>query len=230
MSETTTAAPAAAEAAAPAAPATPAAPAPAAPATPAAPAATEWDGKVESLPEPVQKMIRDLRGENADKRTKLTTAEQAQQKAIRALAAAAGIELPGGEEAADPAALASQLTASQQATQTLQREHQVLLSAITAGADHGALLDSRSFLEKVAALDPSAEGFAAEVDAAVKAATEANPKFRKAQAAGASGVDHAGGSGEGAVTPEQFKSMTGAQRNTLARTNPSLYNQLSGRS
>lgn len=168
-----------------------------------APPATEWDGKVESLPEGAQKMIRDLRAESAERRTKLTATEQAQQDAIRALAKAAGIELPGsdGDGTPDPAQLAEQLASEQTTTKNLQREHQVLLSAITAGADHKRLLDSRSFLAKVADLDPAAEDFPTSVDSAIKQALTDDPTLKAGRVPGTSSVDHPGGSGEGPAKP-----------------------------
>jgi hypothetical protein len=173
-------------------------PPPNAPQTPAQQAPPEWDGKVESLPEPVQKMIRDLRSENADKRTKLTSAEQAQQDAIRALAKAAGIELPGDDAAPKPEELAQQLTAAQQAQRQAAVELAVYKAAGTHNGNPAALLDSRSFLAKVADLDPSADDFGAKVDEAIKSAIADNPMLKAARAAGKSGVDHAGGSGEDA--------------------------------
>lgn len=175
----------------------------AAAATEAAPqaAAGEWDGKVESLPEPVQKIIRDLRDENATRRTKLTTAETAQQAALRALAKAAGIELPGDEQAPDPAELARTVADSQAAARTAQVELAVYRAAGTHQGDPAALLDSRAFLAKVTALDPAAADFQTQVDAAIKAAITENPKLRAAQVAGSSSVDHAGGTGEGGTKP-----------------------------
>ncbi|WP_122262210.1 hypothetical protein [Ornithinimicrobium cerasi] len=159
-------------------------------------AAGEWDGKVESLPDPVQKMIRDLRAESADRRTKLTAAEQAQQDAIRALAKAAGIELPG-ETAPDPAQLTEQLTATQAQARQAAIELAVFKAAPTHQGDPNALLDSRSFLAKVADLDPASAEFTTTVDAAIKDAVTTNPKLKAAPAVGASAADHAGGSGEG---------------------------------
>lgn len=183
----------------------PAPPAPAATAPPAddpappAGAPAEWDGKVESLPDAAQKMIRDLRAESAERRTKLTAAEQAQQDAIRALAKAAGIEIPGDTDAApDPAQLAQELTTAQQASRQAAVELAVYKTASKHSGDPEALLDSRAFLANVATLDPTAEDFTTSVDAAIKAALDANPKLKAARPGpAASGADHSGGSGEG---------------------------------
>lgn len=101
----------------------------------------------------------------------------------------------------DPDKLAADLTAERNAHTNLQREHQVLLSAIDAGADHAALLDSRAFLAKVANLDPTGSKFTSEVKAAVEAALKENPKLKAAQVAGKGGVDNAGGTGENGAKP-----------------------------
>jgi hypothetical protein len=184
---------------APAAPAPAAEPAaPAAPAAPTAPAPTagEWDGKVESLPPAVQKVITDLRKENGDRRATATQAEAQQQKLIGALQAAGLI--PGGEEKPDPAALTERLTASQQQARQAAVELAVFRSAAAAGVDPDAALDSRAFLTKVEGLDPTAADFTTQVTAALTEAATTNPKLKAGRAPGASSVDHsAGGPGEG---------------------------------
>lgn len=162
-------------------------------------AGSTWDGKVESLPEGAQKMIRDLRTESADRRTKLSTAEQAQQDAIRALAKAAGIELPGGDNTPDPAELAQKLTTSQATARDSAAELIVWRNASTLKVDPGALTDSRAFAAAIKDFDPSSETFETDVKKAAEDAAKKNPKLQAAQAAASrSGADHAGGSGEGA--------------------------------
>jgi hypothetical protein len=212
------AAPPAADPATPPAATPPAVPAPpAADATPpAAPAA--WDGKVESLPDAAQKMIRDLRAESAERRTKLTAAEQAQQDAIRALAKAAGIDIPGIDAAPDPAQLAQELTTAQQASRQAAVELAVYKAAGKHSGDPVAILDSRAFLASVTDLDPNGSDFADKVDAAIKAAVDGNPKLKAtAPAAGASTVQHAGGSGEAARTLDaQIEEARKAGKHELA--------------
>jgi hypothetical protein len=171
-----------------------------------------WDGKVESLPADVQKIISDARADAGKART---TAKQQAADAARAdlltqiapALKALGVDIPGGETVT-PEQLQQRLTeeanarqASDATTQNLQREHQVLLAAIGAGADHKRLLDSRSFLAKVADLDPTAEDFPTIVENAVKKALTDDPTLKAARAAGQSSVDHPGGSGEGAAKP-----------------------------
>lgn len=157
------------------------------------PPADGWDGKVESLPEPVQKMIRELRQENGNRRTALTAAEQQQKDVVRAFAKAAGIELPGDEQAPDPAALTQQLTATQAQARQAAVELAVYRAAGTHQGDPNALLDSRAFLTKVGDLDPTANDFAAKVDAAIKDAVTTNPKLKTGRVPGSSSVDAPGG-------------------------------------
>lgn len=153
---------------------TPTEPAAAAPqTTPTPPAAGEWDGKVESLPGDVQKMIRDLRSEAASNRT--TAKETAAAEARNALAQEIGKALGlVKDEAVDPAALTQQLTAKDAEAQQAKVALAVYQAAGAAGGDPSALLDSSSFLAKVNTLDPS-DGAA--IAAAVTEAVTANPRL-----------------------------------------------------
>lgn len=188
-------------------PAAPAAPVPAPPAQPAAPAPTPApvdpaaafvgpDGKVDiqALPQPVQDYIKELRGEAATRRTQ---ADQKVQEQVRALAKAAGIELP--EDApVDPAALQSQLSSTQAEARQARVEVEVFKASGTAGANPAALLDSRSFLASIKDLDPSAATFGAALTKAIQDAVAANPMLKATgQVPGPSTVPHTGGSGEG---------------------------------
>lgn len=153
----------------------------------------EWDGKVESLPSGAQTLIANLRREAGDSRVnaKQTAAAEAREALLKEL----GL-VKDGEATPDPAKLAQDLTAAQDAARLASVELAVHRAAGTHKADPSALLDSRAFLAKVTDLDPTAADFATTVDAAIKAAISDNPKLLAAQAAGASSVDHAGGSGE----------------------------------
>lgn len=112
----------------------------------------------------------------------------------------------------DPAALAAKVTDAQATARSAQVQLAVYRKAGAAGADPNALLDSVAFKTAVEKLDPTAADFASQVDAAIKAAVEANPKLKAAQGAPASGVPHPGGSGEGApITEEQLRSMSPEQ-------------------
>lgn len=183
----------------------PAAPTPAAPAPagePAAPAA--WDGKVESLDPRVQKMITDLRTENANTRV----AKNAETERVAAILKAAGIET--GE--ADPVEAAKKAAAERDAATATAaqaaRELSIFKAAATAGADPTKLLDSNSFMTSVKDLDPT-DGTA--VAAAIEAAVKANPTFKAARAAGASGTELGGTGEQGQINEEQLARMTPEQ-------------------
>lgn len=165
-----------------------------------------------------------LRGENASTRTNAKA--QAADDARKQLAQEIGKALGLVADETDPAKLTEKLTASQAESTDTKRELAVFKAAAGAGADPAKLLDSRSFLATVKNIDPTD---AAAIAAAVKVAVDTNPAFKLAQApaAGASTVDHAGGSGEGAVTLEQFKAMGYAERVQLYQSNKALYDQLS---
>ncbi|HEY8985665.1 MAG TPA: hypothetical protein VIU15_39605 [Streptomyces sp.] len=80
------------------------------------------------------------------------------------------------------------------------------------GARASALLDSVSFRQKIADLDPAAKTFGANLDDAIKAAVKDNPGTFASQIAGKSGGDLSGGTGEGAVK-KRGGSLAGAIQN-----------------
>jgi hypothetical protein len=208
-------------------PADPATPPATPPVEPTTPPTTEWDGKIESLPADAQKIIRDLRKESNGRRDKLSTAEQRQQDVVRALAKAAGIELPE-EQQPDPADLTEKLTAAQERARDSAAELIVWRHAKDLGVDPSAVTDSRAFERAIKDLDPTDPAFVESVKAAASTAAEQNPKLKAASTAGQSSADFSGGSGEGAITQAKFNSMSNAEKNDLAKTNPTLYRQLAG--
>lgn len=230
-----TPAPTAAPEPAPVAPATPVAPAappapPAAaatpPAQPAAPVDEPW-----SDPEKAKAEIERLRRENAASRTnaKATAADEARKELAQQIGKALGL-VADDDTPPDPAALTAEVEAGRAENRTLAVELAVYKSVTQHGGNAAALTDSRAFLAKVADLDPKAEDFTTKVIDAAKAAVTANPTLKATPQAGiASAIDHAGGSGEGAVTKEQFAAMTPAEKNALFKSNPTLYRQLTGR-
>lgn len=193
-------------------PADPPAAPPAAPPAPPAPGADPvpagWDGKVESLPDPVQKMIRDLRKEAGDNRTAKSAAEQSRQELMDGIASALGLKKDDAPP--DPAALQSTLAERETRITTLEadaRAKDVELaawrSATRQNVNAVALLDSRSFLAEVAGLDAGAGDFATKLDAAVKRAVDTNPTLRASvlPGPGAAGIGVTGSGGDAAVTP-----------------------------
>jgi len=81
------------------------------------------------------------------------------------------------------------------------------------GAKAAALLDSVSFRQKIADLDPTAKTFAANLDDAIKAAVTDNPSFA-AQGAGQSGADLSSGTGETGAR-QRPTSLSAAVRGTF---------------
>lgn len=146
--------------------------------------AQEWDGKVESLPADAQRIIADLRKEAGDERVAAKTLT-AIQKALNPDAK--------GDDKPDAAALTKALTEREADTKQAKTELAVYRLAGKNGADPDALLDSRGFLAKLADLDPSDT---AKITKAITDAVKDNPKLKAVLAAGASGADLTGGSGE----------------------------------
>ncbi|WP_127572768.1 hypothetical protein [Georgenia faecalis] len=237
MSTTTTEAPVATTTTeqAPAQSAPTAAPAqdPAAPgSTPEAPAPDPWNDPVAARAE-----IERLRRENAKERVYAKDPEAVAKDARAELLGALQKAL-GGENPGEPAPTVESLTAQVQegatkieAAEAEARSARVELAvykaATTAGADPTSLLDSRTFTNSLANVDPTdSEAIAA----AITKAVQSNPKLAATQAVvGTSSVEHPGGSGEGAITQERFRSMSGAERNELYRTDPTTYARLAGR-
>ncbi|MEV7793415.1 hypothetical protein AB0O68_15690 [Streptomyces sp. NPDC087512] len=75
----------------------------------------------------------------------------------------------------------------------------------------GPLLNSRSFYDALGKLDPSANGFSDKLDALIKAELKANPAIAL-QAAGKSGGDLSGGTGENGATKRGEGGLAGAIR------------------
>ena len=133
------------------------------------PASNPWDDPAAARAE-----IERLRRENAAKRTdaKAKAAEDARNELAQTIGKALGLVK---DEPVDPTELTKQLTQAQ----TEQRQAALELAIFRATPDAtvaNALLDSRSFLEKVADLDPT-DGIA--IAAAVGEAVQQNPALGK---------------------------------------------------
>lgn len=147
----------------------------------------------------------DLRKENAKDRT--TAKENAAKEAREQLLKDLGLLKP--DEAPDPAKLAAELGEKDTRLAELAastKTQAIELAAYKAAGKHEAnptaLLDSRSFMESVAGLDPTAADFSTKLDAAIKAAVEGNQQLRAVPGAPRrGGGDFAGGPGtEGRAT------------------------------
>jgi hypothetical protein len=162
----------------------------------------QWDGKVESLPEPVAKVIRDAREEAGKSRTtaKENAANQARQELAQEIGKALG--LVKDDKPADPAELTRTITTQttrigelESTNRTLSIELAAYKAADKHGANPAALLDSRSFLESVKGLDPSASDFTSKLDDAIKTAVDNNAQLRTGQVPRRGGGDFTGGPG-----------------------------------
>lgn len=123
------------------------------------------------------KEFRSARREAANYRTQSKEQQQQQAEAMKGLAKAFGIDV-GDDDPPDPAELQKQISQSQDSERQARVELAAYKAAKNHDADADALLDSRSFLDQVAKLDPAADDFASQLDAAVKASVEANPKLK----------------------------------------------------
>ncbi|MEV8029263.1 hypothetical protein [Cellulosimicrobium funkei] len=158
--------------------------------------------------------VKGLRAEAAKYRT---AAKTAADTAIADLTKNIGktLGLIKDDEPADPAELTKQIEAERNAARAAQVELSVFRVAGKHQADADALLDSRAFLTRVKALDPTADDFASQVEDAVKTAVENNPKLRVVQAATKAGSDLSAGNADpkkGQLTREQFAALTVSER------------------
>jgi hypothetical protein len=177
------------------APADPPAPPAGDPAPPADPKPTDppadnpW-----SDPDKAKAEIERLRAENGKDRTtaKNKAAEEARNELTQSIGKALGL-IKDGDTKADPAELTKQIGAlSTEATQA-KTELAVYKAANKAGADADALLDSRGFLAKLTDIDPTDSKA---ITKAIEDAVKDNPKLKLVRAAGTSGADFTGGTGE----------------------------------
>lgn len=137
-----------------------------------------------------------LRRENGSQRVtaKQKAADEAKAELAQQIGKALGIVKD--DEPVDPERLAADLQTAQQQAREARVHLAVHQTAGTAGADPLALLDSSSFLAKVGTLDPTADGFAGKVEAAIKEAVAANPRLKaegQAPTGGKGGADVRGG-------------------------------------
>lgn len=170
--------------------------------------AAEWDGKIESLPDAVQKLIADARAEAGKARTtaKETAAQEARDELLKKL----GLT-KDGEPVRDADALAKELADKDSKLADLTREREAEKAARKHSGDVDAMLDSRAFKTSLDLLDPAADDFTKKVDALVEKTLKDNPKFKTAQAAGVSGGNFAGGAGEnGKARPTSLGSAIAA--------------------
>jgi hypothetical protein len=181
-------------------------PAPVAEETPS-PAAAE---SVEELPAWAQKLITKTRSEAASNRAKASEQAQALESTRDAIAQALGLKDDSDPVKAAQTAAEERDAARQEARQT-RIENAVLRSAGKHGADPEALTDSRSFMHALEAIDPAADDFGAQVDAAIVNALNANANLKLTPAAppARSGGPVGGGTPvAGQLSRDDLKDMT----------------------
>lgn len=140
-------------------------PAPPEPATQDDPAAT------------IARLEADLKSARAEAgKSRVTAKQNAADEARAEMAQQIGkaLGLVKDDEPADPAKLTAQVTEASAAAKQAKLELAVYRAAQSTDADPSALLDSRTFLEKAATLDPSD---AAAIAAAIAEAVTANPRL-----------------------------------------------------
>ncbi|WP_171110593.1 MULTISPECIES: hypothetical protein [unclassified Streptomyces] len=147
----------------------------------------------------LQKELKAANGEAAKARTsaKKAAADEARTEIVQELGKALGLIKDDKDAPPDPAALTAQIERATAAHRETAVELAVYRGASKYGADPDALTDSRAFLRSIKDLDPSDEGFAKAVQAAIKKAVEDNPKLKAAgQAPARSSGDFSGGTGD----------------------------------
>ena len=141
---------------------------------------------------------------------------KAAQERVTAILAAAGLAPDGKTDPAEQlkAAAAERDKAVATARQTAV-ELAVYKSSGAAGADAGALLDSRAFLAQVGDLDPTAADFGDKVSTAIKAAIKTNPKLVAAPAVVAPSRQGAAATGAGTGTGGRARDLSSAVKRKL---------------
>ncbi|MDI9885319.1 hypothetical protein QMZ92_13175 [Streptomyces sp. HNM0645] len=164
----------------------------------------QWDGKVDSLPEPVAKAIRDARAEAGKERTtaKANAANEARNELLGTISKALGLE---GDQPPTAEQLTQQLTeshgkltAAEERAASAALELHVYKTAARLGANADALLDSRAFCDTIDNIDPSdmtPEAFNTAVETAINEALGRNPQLRAGQAPRRGGGEFPGGPG-----------------------------------
>jgi hypothetical protein len=175
-----------------------------------APATQQPEGNSSMTLEAAQKVIDDLRKENAKHRTdKQSSSQQAQaaQQQLEAVLKALGKSPDGTDAPLDPEALAAEVTQQQAVNWETAAENAILRVASTAGADADALLDSNTFLDSLGdfiQMDPKSAEFRKQLQAHITVWVDKHPKHKTTPTtptAARSGGDHPGGTGSTSARP-----------------------------
>jgi len=159
---------------------TPAATAPEAPVSPEPATGTETDWKAEAaLQKAEAERYRALARKQEDRSKQNHTELQQRDELLRQVAAKVGIEI---DTDPDPAKLTRRLDEATAEARASKVELAVFRAASGTGADASALLDSRQFMNRAGALDPSADDFGDQVAALVTEAAQ-DARYKAPEAA-----------------------------------------------
>ncbi|GAA5078640.1 hypothetical protein [Streptomyces similanensis] len=139
--------------------------------------APKFEGEFD--PQKAARLVENLRTQVDDEKTKRTALETQFSEFMGKFGQLFGA---GGEKKLTPEEIAQKATESDQKAREATVKLAVFQTAGKHGGDPESLLDSASFAKAITKLDPTADTFAANVEAAIKKAVEANPRL-KAQAA-----------------------------------------------
>lgn len=106
----------------------------------------------------------------------------------------------------------AQISEEREAHRGTSVELAIYKGASVHGADPGELADSRSFMAKLAKLDPSDEGFDKKVSAAIKQAVADNPKLKAAGPAPDRASSDFNGGATGSSEPQTIDEIRAARR------------------
>lgn len=148
---------------------------------------------IEDFPAEAQRMIRELRNENAKERVnaKDTAAQEAREELIRDLGKALGYETDDSkDETPTVEDLTSQLESERDSRRYAILELEVYKAANQKGLDPVALLDSRSFMDSVRDLDPSGKDFSDSLTEVLDSAAKQDRYRTQGQVPPSSSSDH----------------------------------------
>lgn len=198
--------------------------------------ATPWDDPATARAE-----IERLRRERGDERiaAKATARDEGMQTAIKALAAAVGIELPseGPATLEEALPLIGTVTTERDAAREAQTAAERRLLAVTEAWAAGINPTKLTYLEYLLGnddtfktLDPKDAEAGAKVKASIAAQVAADPTLKTTGSTAASGAQSYGGAGEPTeITQAQFDAWPLDKRQELYFADRATYNRLTGR-
>ncbi|WP_432041420.1 hypothetical protein [Streptomyces cadmiisoli] len=165
----------------------------------------------------LQKELKAANGDAAKARTtaKKAAADEARNEIVQELGKALGLIKDDKDTPLDPAALKAQVESATAAHRSTALELAVYRGAAKAGVDPDAITDSRAFMASIKDLDPSDEGFAKAVQAAMKKAGEDNPKLKVAAVPDRTSSDFNGGAGSSS-DPDDIDTIRAERRKRRA--------------